>query len=236
MADFFELLDLIRKSHPDIFGLLSKPGVLKVALDMEAAEAAGQPWTTAQIEAAMGATEYYRTSDTQQRSWDVLQATDPASASTKILATQRLIDNLQTQLGISFSNDGGLNSMHFWMVSNAVRNGWTADEIKYQMLASVNKTVPEFATGEVGSNAVAIRQTMNDYGVPMSDKGIMGWAINLASGAVDQKGIIGYAQQSAMSLFPGLRDAISRGITVRQYADPYMQIAQQELGIDPKNE
>jgi hypothetical protein len=60
----------------------------------------------------------------------------------------------------------------------------------------------------------------------------MGWATKLASGAVDQAAITGYAQEQAKSLFPGLADAISRGVTVRQYADPYLQIANQELGIN----
>lgn len=234
MADFFELLNMIQTQHPDIMAILQKPGVFKVAMDMEAAEAAGTPWSDARLKSALEATEYYRTNDEQQRNWDALLVTDPASATTKIEATRRIIADLESQLGIHFDTSGGLSSMGFWLLNTAVRSGWTPEQIKYNMLASVNKSIT--GGGDLGAMAVNIKHTMDDYGVPMSDTAIMGWASKLAQGAVDDQAILGYAQQQAMSLFPGLKDAISRGVTVRQYADPYMQIAQQELGIDPKSQ
>lgn len=234
MADYLELLGLIQKNHPDIFVLLSKPGVAKVAMDMAAAEASGMPWSQAQLEAALHATDYYRSSDAQQRSWDVLNATDPASARTKIENTKRIVQDLQTQLGIKFGNpDAGLGSMEFAFLVNAVTYGWTPEQIKYNMLASVNKDIS--GGGDLGAAAVSIKKQFDDYGVPMSDKAVMDWALKLNQGAVDAQAILGYAQQTAMSIYPGLKDAISRGVTVRQYADPYLQIAQQELGISTEN-
>jgi hypothetical protein len=38
--------------------------------------------------------------------------------------------------------------------------------------------------------------------------------------------------EQAKSLFPGLTSALDQGVTVRQYAEPYLQIAQQELGTN----
>lgn len=231
MADFYELLALIQKNHPDIIALMQKPGVAKVIFDMAAAEQAGKPWSQAQLDAALQATEYYRSSDIQQREWDKLQITDPATAKTKVEATKRLIDDLQMQLGVSISTAGGLSSPGFQFLAKAVQMGWTPDQIKYNLLAIAGKS----GGGDVGAMAADIKQTFNDYGVPLSDSAVMGWATKLASGAVDQQAILGYAQQQAISLFPGLKDAISRGISVRQYADPYLQIAAQELGINPAN-
>jgi hypothetical protein len=40
-------------------------------------------------------------------------------------------------------------------------------------------------------------------------------------------------RQQAKSMFPELSDAIVRGISVRQYADPYAQLASQDLEINP---
>lgn len=232
MADFYELLDIINKTWPDIFTLLSKPGVAKVAFDMADAEQKGQPWTTAQIDSAMQATDYYRNTSAKNRSWDILQATDPDTARTKIENTKNVLDDMMQQLGINLSNDGGLNSLAFKFLNDAVTQDWTPDQIKYKLLASVNKTTT--GGGDLGDAASKVKGVMDDYGVPMSDQAIMGWASKLTQGAVDENAIVGYAQQNAMSLFPGLKDAISRGITVRQYADPYLQIANQELGTDPK--
>lgn len=233
MADFFDLLNQLQINHPDIFALLSKPGIFKVVTDMMAAEQAGQPWTQARIDAALQATPYYQQSDAQVRAWDTLLATDPASAHTKIEATKRIIDDLQKSLGIKFSDEGGLNSMAFGLLTNAVTYGWTPDQIKYNMLASVNKSIT--GGGDLGKAAADIKKEFDDYGVPMSDKAVMDWAMKLQQGAVDAAAITGYAQEQAKSLFPGLADAISRGISVRQYATPFLQIAQQELGIDTDN-
>jgi hypothetical protein len=43
----------------------------------------------------------------------------------------------------------------------------------------------------------------------------------------------GYAIEQAKSLFPGLTAALDAGQTVDQYADPYKQIATQELNVNP---
>jgi hypothetical protein len=147
--------------------------------------------------------------------------------------TKQLIDNLQTQLGVHLDTTGGLTSPGFAFLTKAVQLHWTADQIKYQLLASVNKTVS--GGGDIGASATDIKKQFNDYGVPVSDQAVMDWAMKLQSGQVDAAAITGYAQEQAKSLYPGLADAISRGVTVRQYADPYLQIANQELGVDTAN-
>lgn len=233
MAGFFDLLNQIQTTHPDIWPLISQPGVLQVALDMMAAEQAGQPWTQARIDAALQATPFYQTYNQQQRNWAILSATDPATAATQLTATRQVVDDLQTSLGIQLNQAGGLGSQYVQFINQAVSQGWTPDQIKYHMISGTMLQSSQNVGGDLGNAAAQVKKEFDDYGVPLSDQAVMGWANKLLSGAVDASAITGYAQEQAKSLFPGLSDAISRGISVRQYAAPYLQIAQQELGVDP---
>jgi hypothetical protein len=87
--------------------------------------------------------------------------------------------------------------------------------------------------GEVTQNVTKVMGLADDYGVPLSMEQAGKWGYQLTGGIVDETALRGYMVEQAKSLFPGLSDALERGITVRQYADPYLQIAQRELGTDP---
>jgi hypothetical protein len=71
------------------------------------------------------------------------------------------------------------------------------------------------------------------YAVPLSDQIVDKWSQDLATGMVDMNVYESYLREQAKSLFPGLANAIDRGITVDQYVQPYAQIAVQELGVNP---
>lgn len=225
--DLMTMLNVIQTQYPDALPILQKPGVLDVYVRYLNAS---PPWTTAQLQAELRATPYYQQSPQAVRDWDILQATDPATAGQKAEATKRIIDDLQAQLGITLDNTGGFSSPAFSFFVDAVKYGWDATEIKYRMLASVNATT---TGGELGKTATDVRALADQYAVPLSDKTVMDYARKMAEGAIDQNGLTGYLQEQAKSLFPALAGAIDSGITVKQYADPYIQIAQQETGLNP---
>lgn len=230
MADMplLELLGKIQEQYPQYLYLLQQPGVFKIIAD-----SLNHPeeWPPARFDAELLKTPYFQDTTEEARRFDLLRVTDPATARKKVQSTKQIIEDLETSLGVSLSNEGGFGSMKFTFMARAAAENWTPEEIKYNLLASVNKTVT--GGGDLGAISAKVKKQMDDYGVPMSDQAILGWATKLSQGAVDDAAVLGYAQQSAMSLFPGLKDAISRGVTVRQYADPYLQIAQQELGTNP---
>lgn len=225
--DYLQALNIIQTQYPDALPILQKPGVAQVYLDYLNAS---PPWTTAQLQAALRATPYYQQSPQAVRDWDILQATDPATASTKAEQAKRTIDDLQRELGITLDNAGGLASPAFSFLVDAIKYGWDANEIRYRMLASVNKTQ---AGGQVGATAAQIKSTASDYGVPLSDKAVLDWATKVTQGAMDMQGVQGYLIEQAKSLFPALTGWLDKGGTVKDYAAPYLQLAQQELDINP---
>ncbi len=227
--DFWGILNLINKEFAAYLPVLNKPGIFDVFVRYATAKSSGvDPWTSDQFLSELHNTPYYKESSDVARQWDMLQATDPATASTRVEAAKRQIEDVQQSSGIRLNNQDGTG---FSFLVEAVRNNWNADEIKYRMMASVNTYGG--SGGELGQHAAEIKGLANDYGVPLSDKTALFYAKKMIQGADNAASIKGYFVESAKSLYPAMFDQLNRGYTVRQVAEPYIQLAQQELGIDP---
>jgi hypothetical protein len=232
--DLWGILQLINDEFPQYLPLLQKPGVFDVfSRYAQAKSGGGNPWTPDQLLAEYHKTEYYQSSTDQMRQWDLLQATDPASAAQKRDMAARMISDAQKATGIVLSQDGGLSSMYFSFLVDAVRNNWDATEIKYRLLGSVN-TTPTLG-GELGQKAADVRRMANDYGLPMSDEKVMAYGRGMLQGAFTPETLQGDLILQAKSLYPTIAGQLDKGMTVRQFADPYLQLAQRELGIDPNS-
>src|SRR5713101_5340233 len=123
------LVGRIKAEHPDIFSLLNKPGIMDVAAKIMRAEDSGTPWTDAQITAALQATPYFQTTPTEQRSWDILAATDPATAQVRGQQSAQWVVNLSQQLGVKLTPDQSWN-----LSVQATINNWDQNRIRYEML------------------------------------------------------------------------------------------------------
>lgn len=221
--EFLDFLNKIQTEFPQAIPILSQPGVLAVYK-----QAIDEGWAADRINAALEQTEWWKTTDQSARQWQALQITDPASASQRATDTKQLLQDAMAATGVQLSNDGGLGSQQFQFFAKAVQQGWDAARIRYELLA-----IGGGHGGDVAAQATTVKGLANDYGVPLSDAATMDWATKLAQGAITTDSVRGYLVEQAKSLFPALAGALDRGITVRQYVDPYLQIAQQELGINP---
>lgn len=231
VLDFWGILNLINQEFPQYVPILEKPGVFDVFVRYAVAKSGGgDPWSSDQLLAELHKTPWYQSSTDTERQWDMLQATDPATAKQKAALTMRTIKDLQAELGVTLDDSQGFSGQLFQFYQQAVRSGWDANEIRYQLLATKDA---KHQGGQYASLAAQVRGWADAMGVPLSDQAIQDWANKLGEGAIDQAGIQGYLQEQAKSLYPGLASAIDRGITVKQYADPYIQLAAQELNINP---
>lgn len=224
--DFFELLATIAERYPQFMPFLQQPGVFKVLAD-----SVNGTWSDTQTQAALQNTEYFKSTPLAVRQWHALQYTDPATASQKATDTKSVLDDLIRQTGVHLDTSGGFGSMYFQFFVQAVSNGWDAQTIKYKLLASTNATAT--GGGDIGETAVQVRKLANDYGIPMSDATVMDYARRIVQGVDTPDSIKGDVVKQAMSLYPSMNDQLSRGYSVRDVAQPYLQLAQQELGIDP---
>src|SRR5262249_22588168 len=128
------------------------------------------------------------------------------------------------------SNDP-LNSPSFQFFMDALTNGWDETEIRHRILNTVHATYTGGA--EVASSAAQAARMANDMALPMSDTRARQYGIAMIDGSMDQQAVQGDLLAQAKSLYPTIATQLDQGLTVRQVADPYLQMAQQELGVDP---
>ena len=230
--DFWQVLEAIGQQYPQLIPILSKPGVFDAL-----SNAINDPlnWPPARVEAAVQQTEWYQNTNKSMREWELKKAVDPATVRQTMEKYRAFVEDAQSQLGIKLNGGGGsvesfFASDYFKFVEEAAAAGWSFEEIKYQLSMRGG-----FGSGggEIETQTAAVKKLSDDYGVPYSDWASRIWGTQLARGTVDMKAVNGYFAQQAKSLFPGISELIDRGFTVRQVADPYLQIVQQELGINP---
>lgn len=188
-------------------------------------QAAAEQWTADRIQGAIQGTQWWKDRNTIARKWSELSQTDPAEAQRQIglLATQMM--QWSSSVGLRMTTDEAR-----YVASLSLSAGQGEAEWK----ANIYKQYTQVA----GQQPTPIRDQLSikaaDYAIPMSSQIMDKWAQDLATGMVDMNTYESYLREQAKSLFPGLSNAIDRGITVSQYVQPYAQIAVQELGVNPQ--
>ena len=224
--DFWELLGLINSRYPDLVPILQMPGMFKAVADNINKD-------QATLEAAVRQTPYWQQTPIEQRKWDVTRVKDPATAAVKVQQVTGWIDDLMAQTGVQLAGKGTpgwgyFTTPHYQFLNKAAANNWDQNEIKRQLLIQSTGV-----GGEIATQTAKVMKTFDDYGIPLSKEAATNYGRQLTGGIIDERAITGFAIEQAKGLFPGLAPALDRGQTVRQLADPYMQIAQKELGVDP---
>lgn|SRR5678809_617799 len=218
--DLNQIYIAIQSQYPDIWGLVNKPGVLDVL-----SQAVQENWPSSRTQAALEQTQYFQSTPYSQRAWEVTYATDPATSQQRKAAIQKKITDTAHTLGIDVPAD---YVEHF--TSQAAINNWDDTQIRDALL-NFNST-PQ-ATGQINGVMENLRAQAADYGVPIANDILTKWARDTIQGTLTPEGFQGYLKEQAKSMFPGLASAIDAGVTVRQYVDPYAQLAVQNLGINP---
>lgn len=221
--NFFQLIALIGQQYPELMPILQKPGILDAV-----GQAVKGNWSPARLQAALQATPYYRDTDAPHRAWDILTAVDPTTANQRLKQYQMRVTDLVNQTGVKLDP-----TQQQQLLTDAVANQWSDSEIRLNLVYEAGNMVGKPATAEMQNNITQVDSLASDYGVTLSAQTEIDWASKLTAGAVDTNAVKGYMIEQAKSMYPGLAGAIDAGFTVRQYADPYAQIAARELNINP---
>lgn len=119
-------------------------------------------------------------------------------------------------------------------------NKLMADSIKFDKTNTfeVGGKVIYDLDGKLETMAQALYERAWDYGYPAttSNDGFKKWfeasIKGLVAGTLNPEDVDNELEQRAISLFPGLKDKIARGETLRQAADPYLQAIANTWEVD----
>lgn len=193
-------------------------------------KAVKEQWSKERFQGAVKDTYWAREHSDSQKRADILQAENPQEWNRQVQAMQAQLGAQAQQMGLTFTP-----AQMAAYASTAVRNGYTSQEMT-SWLANHGQFSLENASGGASVTIDALRETAAAYGLRMSDSTLAA-QVKKALGSGDMGTFLqGYEdtiREQAKTLYPSIADKLDRGMTVRDVASPFLEIAGSELGLDP---
>ncbi|MFY9588668.1 MAG: peptidoglycan-binding protein [Actinomycetota bacterium] len=172
-------------------------------------------------------TNIWQTTNASQRQWQTLETTDPATVASRIQAQATTLVATAREKGIVLAP-----SRAETLAKESLRNGWNEQQINDALEGDFVYSSAQLQ-GQAADFRSQVENLASSYFVPMSEDTKAAYVTRMVSGEIDAGFVDSQMRQYAKSLFPTLADAIDKGITVAQYADPYKQVAARTLGVNP---
>jgi hypothetical protein len=194
--------------------------------------AAQQGWDPRKLRNEIMRTKWWAETERAHNQYDAFVATnggeDSATVQRVISDKAAQIGDVSAQLGMRLS-DGQTRKL----ARDALRNQYDQRTLQQAIAAEIRLSPDAADSLRIGAVGRDIRRLASDYAVPLADSTLDKWMNDIMDGRVTEDDFENYLRTQASSLYPTLANEIGRGVTVRQYADPYRQIAAQTLGLSP---
>lgn len=201
-------------------------GIPEVADLLVKASAPGNNWTPQYFQEQLWNTKWWKETPESSRLWQTRKLVDPATAGEQSHTMAANVTATATSLGLNLSPAEVAAFTEF-------ANGYGWDQAALTRALVDTHQRAKFHAGTVQSTADSLHATAANYGVNISDTAAHDWATKIATGRQTQDGFEAWARNHAKAAYPGLEKELDGGLTVRQIADPYIQIAAQTLGLNP---
>lgn len=223
-ANMAPWMEEVKKKFPSQAAYLNNPeiaSILKQAIDGK--------WPPAVLQSNLEASQWWISHSPQQRQWHHLNATDPAAALQSVQAQYSEIMAQAQSLGLNL-DAGKLMTLSV----QSLAMGWTEQQLREQM---VDMSGGDITHGSMGATRSSLQGIANDYLLPVSDNSLDKWTRRIASGTTTAEVFKDQMSRTAISRYqdPGIQTALERGMTIREFADPYVQMAAQTLGVNPND-
>lgn len=225
LAAVSSMVQQITDQYPAFAPLLGIPEIAKILIQ---ASTPGAQWSTSKLQSEIQGTKWWKTNSDTAKAWQVTKLVNPATAAQSQAQTAQQILAEASVAGIVLSPQQVAD-----LANQANAHNWNGAQIQQQVGMQANPN--NLHAGTIQNTARNLGGIAQSYGVPLSDHAAFSWAQRIAEGTATQDGFNAYAQDQAKLHFPTLAKHIDQGMTVRQLADPYLQIASQTLGVDPNS-
>lgn len=184
-------------------------------------------------------TKWYKRYSESARKAQALEKQDPAEFRRRVQVSTAAVKALAAETGVPIAN------LHKW-ARVAFVEGWSEAELRQRLYGGmggaqdkrVTRTIAQaLAKGSLGGEVAQAAQTLRQYadaqGIRWSNNRLAGWLQDIAAGTGSVERVQQLMQKEAASAFPGLRDDIMQGATVRDLASSYIQSYAELLELDP---
>src|SRR5881394_3916749 len=121
------------------------------------------------------------------------------------------------------------------IATSSIVLGYNDQQIRYTIGQAFRYNPAKEQYGLAGTAQDAIRKAAADYAIPVSDHTMSQWETNIIENGRTPDDFTEYAKTLAKATYgEAVGKAIDAGMSVRQFADPYAQIATQNgVAADP---
>ncbi len=221
--------DEIKRNYPQFAYLVDDPEVGKILRDANARAKTTNPMPQSEFEAAIMATNWWRTTSSSARQYYNQQFADPASFNNKI---RDYADQVR-MIGNAAGFDESILTPDYinYFANKAYREGLTPTQIR---LLLAQEIVPLAGTTEKSPYLHQMRELQQAYQISLDEPTRRYWIEALSSGKQTIENFRGAIMAQAKALFPNLTGQFEQGFTFKQIIEPYRKQISALLEIDPE--
>lgn len=212
LADEYGMSYAFFKSQPELMGLLK--------------QAVGEQWTPDVFQAHLKNTKWWKTNSDSARQAQVQASTDPATYKANLAAAQATASEAAVKAGAILSG-----KQLQQLAKNMVNYAWNDDQVMNFLGQYIGFRENHTIGGQAGAAYDQITKYAYDQGVRISDQTAKNSAAYLIRGLTTMQQIQDGLRQQAISTYPGWQDQLMAGATMRDIAQPYIQMTAQELEL-----
>lgn len=219
-----KVMEYIRKWYGFTAWTLDIPELREQIIQL-ARDFAGTEINELTVEGRLKNTQWWKTHEGDQRLAIEEKMSDPATYNAKVEGKFRTLASLAGQIGFQ-PNEARLRQMAI----QAYDGGWNEAEMRAGLSAEFDYN-PD--TGQEDQSAIVgdLRQIASDYLVPLSEQTIDQWGRQIVAGTANNEAFTQYAKNMAKGMFSHYASDIDAGRTVKQIADPFVQVAARDLEL-----
>lgn len=214
---------IIRTQYPQLIWAINHPELGPILQ-----QAARERWDPARFQGALVQTNWWKSTNEAQRTWQRLRAEDPATASARWFTALNTLVIQAQRLGVTLTDD-----VKRVLADGFAAEGWDAQRLTQEI---IQRATGFTGAGEMGAAVDGLRARSAQYLMPMGEDGAFGWAKQILIGSATEEGFDAYLRDQARARFAGDKTmvaAIDQGVTVAQYFEPLKQQTAQLLELSP---
>lgn len=223
-----DLLNYVKSNYGYLAAFLSVKELRNVLFNAAKAAASGSPWDNAKLQGAVYATKWWKQTSETTRTWLALRSQDPATYTARLNEARDSIVTFAKSAGVSLTHEQVMD-----LAEKTNRYGWNQNTLQQAITAHFDYNPAQAPTGQGAVTVESLRSIAKEYLLPLSDATLEKWTKDILSGTLTTDAFRAYMAQQAKSRYPGLGEALDRGVTPAQYGHTYAQIIGQTLEVDP---
>ncbi|MDP9611548.1 C40 family peptidase [Streptomyces demainii] len=199
----------------------SQPSLMKLLK-----QAVGGQWTPEKFQAEVKNSSWWKKTSSTARQAQILQKTDPATYKAQMEAARVAARQMAVKMGAILPD-----SKVVQLAKNMVHLGWQDAQVANFLGQYVKFGKNHTLGGVAGQAAKAIKNEAYNLGLSVTEQSILNNAQYLVRGLTTMEKIQASMREHAAGLYPAFADQLKAGATMKDIAQPYVQVLAEELNL-----